>query len=154
MKKEIQFTIKKCSEVNLYIFLRWTSLFGKFFSYILSGKWNFSFLQKRFSWIKSEPLVKNGWLRACNFRKIYRNIFFFIIKTESSLFTSVFIFSTISQILKTKFDVLRKQTCRKDQIVYKWTCYFSHNIELYFRIRKLVERSRELHPCILVTLNT
>ena len=33
----------------------------------------------------------------------YIEIFFFI-KTKSSLYTFIFIFSTISQILKTKFD--------------------------------------------------
>ena len=38
--------------------------------------------------------------------------FIFIIKTKSSLSTSVFILSTISQILKTKFYVFWKQTCR------------------------------------------
>ena len=32
---------------------------------------------------------------------------FFIFETKSSLYTSVFIFSTISQILEKKFDVIR-----------------------------------------------
>ena len=39
---------------------------------------------------------------------------FFIFGTKSSLSTSVFIFSTISQILKTKFHVVWTQT-RKNQ---------------------------------------
>ena len=42
---------------------------------------------------------------------------FFIVATKSSLSTSLFIFSTISQILKTKFYVFWKQTCRN------WTKY-------------------------------
>ena len=38
---------------------------------------------------------------------------YFIFGTKSSLSTSVFIFSTISQILKTKFYVVWTQTCKK-----------------------------------------
>ena len=37
---------------------------------------------------------------------------FIISEIKSSLSTSVFIFSTISQILKTKFHVVWTQTCR------------------------------------------
>ena len=37
---------------------------------------------------------------------------FFIFETRNGLSTSVFIFSTISQILKTKFHVAWTQTCR------------------------------------------
>ena len=46
--------------------------------------------------------LQNG--KKLNFSKIYGENFF-IFKSKSSLFTSFFIFSTISQILKTKFDV-------------------------------------------------
>ena len=37
----------------------------------------------------------------------YIGTFFFLIKTKSSLSMYILIFSTISQILKTKFDVFR-----------------------------------------------
>ena len=46
--------------------------------------------------------------------------FFFIIKTKSSLFTSVFIFSTISQIL----CILHKHV-ETGSNCSQWTCYFS-----------------------------
>ena len=44
-------------------------------------------------------------LKKFNFSEYFGN-FFFIIKTKSSLSTSVFIFSTISQILETTFNIL------------------------------------------------
>ena len=47
------------------------------------------------------------------FRQILLKLnFFFIFQTKSSLSTSAFIFSTIFQILKTKFHLLRRQTWR------------------------------------------
>ena len=47
-----------------------------------------------------------------NFVIFCQNWTFCIFETKSSLSTSVFIFSTISQILKTKFHVVWTQTCR------------------------------------------
>ena len=55
----------------------------------------------------------------------YTEIFVFIIKTESSPSTSVFIFSNISWILKTKFYIFWIQTCRKWTKLFTWTFYFS-----------------------------
>ena len=52
-------------------------------------------------------------------------IFFLIVKTNGSLSTSVFIFPTISQILKITLYVFRTQTCRKWIKLFTWTCYFS-----------------------------
>ena len=50
---------------------------------------------------------------------IYTGKFVFIVKTKSSLSTSVPIFSTISQIWKTKFYVFWLQTC------INWTKLFT-----------------------------
>ena len=49
----------------------------------------------------------------------YIGKFVFTVKTKSSLSTSFFIFSTISQFLGTKFYVFRPQKCRN------WTKLFT-----------------------------
>ena len=49
----------------------------------------------------------------------YIGKFFFTVKTKSSLFTSVFTFSTIPQILEAKFYVFWAQTYRN------WTKLFT-----------------------------
>ena len=46
---------------------------------------------------------------------------FSIIETKSSISTSIFILSTISQILKTKFYVCWTQTCRNRTKLFTWT---------------------------------
>ena len=56
----------------------------------------------------------------------YIGNFFFIIKLESSLSTTVFIYSTISQISKTKFYVFWTQTCRNWTKLLTLSYYFSH----------------------------
>ena len=69
--------------------------------------------------------------------------FFFIIKAKTSLSTSVFILSTISQCLKTKFYIFWTQTCRNWTKLFTWTNYISkvshalkttHATELYLLI--------------------
>ena len=53
------------------------------------------------------------------------NFLFKIWETKSNLPTSVFIFSTVFQILKTKLFVFWAQACRKWTELFTWTCYFS-----------------------------
>ena len=63
----------------------------------------------------------------------YINKFFFIIKTKSSLSTSVFISSAISQISETKFYVFCTQTCRNWNQLFIWNSKFlqvSHALKL------------------------
>ena len=55
----------------------------------------------------------------------YTEKFVFIIKTKNSPSTSVFIFSDISQILKTKFDIFWTLTCRNWTQLFTCTFYFS-----------------------------
>ena len=55
----------------------------------------------------------------------YIGIFFFTVRTKSSLSTSVFIYCTIYQILKTRFCVFWTQICRNWTKFLTWTCYFS-----------------------------
>ena len=62
--------------------------------------------------------------KKVKFHKIFWN-FFSITKTKSSLFKSVFIFSTMSQISKTKFHVFWIQVYRNWTKLLTWTCYFS-----------------------------
>ena len=59
------------------------------------------------------------------FSKIYHENFFHYIKTKSSLFTFVLIFSTLSQILKTELNIFWTQTCRNWTKLFTWTCYSS-----------------------------
>ena len=59
----------------------------------------------------------DGLLLVLIMKQIFRYIFlkfnlFFIFEAKSSLSISVLIFSTISQILKSKFYVLWTQTCK------------------------------------------
>ena len=56
----------------------------------------------------------------------YIEKFVFIVKTKSSLISmSVSIFSTISQILKTKLYVFWTQTCKSWTKFFTWACYCS-----------------------------
>ena len=71
----------------------------------------------------------------------YIEKFFFIIKTKSSLSTSVFIFSAISQILKTTFYVFWTQTCRNWTKLFISTCYFS-------QVSHAVKTKCELHTVL------
>ena len=69
IKTKITYPIKKWSEVNWYIFLRWIILSGTFLSYLVyfDGKLNFWFLHKRFWQIKQKILLvwKNSRVQIC-----------------------------------------------------------------------------------------
>ena len=70
----------------------------------------------------------------------YIGICFIIVKSKSSLSTSVFIFSTISLILQTKLNVFQTKTCRNWTQLFTWTCYFSqvsHALHIFWNCMKI-----------------
>ena len=78
-------------------------------------------------------------LRKSSFLAKYIRKNFFIVETKCNLSTSVFIFSTIPQILRTKFYVFWTQTCRNWTKLFTWTWHFpqvSHSLKCLIKKKK------------------